>query len=432
MNKRILVMAPYPITKPQHGGQKRVAALVKFYEGIFEQTKFVAIFHKASYPDYSLEDIPLGGKELLDEIDKKPHAVDQIVGTAMDKDPHARSFSAKLLLEYKPDIIHIEQPYLYEGLSVLLKELGLTPRIIYGSANVEYEMKRAIYKELKVDDRDAKQLITETKELEERFSKEADLVLAVSESDAAAHRHMGARKVVVAPNGIDKIAASPTAKKYWREFMNKNNIDKAAVFIGSGHPPNYTSFLKMIGDDSTFLPAQYKIIIAGGVSEYFKTVFDYAHREKHKEFWNSIIPVGILEEDLLSGLLEEIETIMLPIQSGGGSNLKTAEAVVADAKVVATSYAFRGFERCRNLANVYIEDAPDKFKHKLLEVLDAPKKQRAADEKEIASSVLWENCLEPIAPAVMALRPRIIKPTIIRTKRLIRGSLRMVKRAITK
>lgn len=391
IDKRLLIISSYPILSPQHGGQKRALAEFEYYKTICKYVKFVAVFHRAYYANYSHEDILLGQPDIIDELDKNPYSAEMIGGKAIDKDIHVRSRMAKLLMEYKPDIIQIEQMYSYKGLEVLLRELSMRPRIIMSSQTVEYRMKEEILDGFNITKKKKKKLISEVKKLEERLCKKADVVFAVTKEDAAALKMLGAKKCVVVPNGINRVFATKSSRLYWRNFKIKQNIKQNILFIGSGHPPNWTGYNEIVGDDSSFLPKGAKILLGGGISEYFRQKYPQT-----SSFWDNSIPLGYLEEDRLAGLLEESDIIILPITSGGGSNLKTAEAILSGKKIVATSYAFRGFEEYKDLPNIYLGDNSNDFKKQIARAIKQPVEARTRQQQILASHVQWKYALAPI------------------------------------
>ena len=430
IRKKLLVIAPYPIASPRHGGQKRTKALVDNYRSFVRDVKFVAIFHKASYAEFDPDDIPLGQIENLELIDKKPYAMDQIIGKAIDNDTHVRSQFAKVLQEYRPDIIHVEQSFLYDGLSTLLNELNIHPYLIFGSQNIEYKMKAAIYDGQAIPEKEKKELVAQTREIEERFSKEASLVVAVSDGDGKALKEMGAKKVVIAPNGIERIQPTKEALAYWSSFKRTQGIRHMIGFIGSGHPPNYTGFIDTIGLDTTFLPKGAKIVMAGGVSEYFKATYNYKNTKKHASLWSGVVPVGFLDEDMLTGFIASCDVILLPITSGGGSNLKTAEALLSGKKIVATDYAFRGFEAYLKLPNIRRANEKLEFQEALQEALRTGYIEPTAKDVALARRVGWTYCLKGLKGAVR----RGILPTAKDLAKLSRSyagkAVRKVKRLL--
>jgi hypothetical protein len=158
-------------------------------------------------------------------------------------------------------------------------------------------------------------------------------------------------------------------------------------------------FEAMVGLDTRFVSKGAAIVLAGGISDYFTTT--YPQKDKNaKQLWAHCIPVGQLSEDRLSGLLHSSDVILLPITQGGGSNLKTAEAVLSSKKVVATPYAFRGYEQYRKLPNITIAGDHDAFQEAIVQSLRSPYVKRSSSQRRQAQRVRWEECLKPIAPAV--------------------------------
>lgn len=408
INQKVLVVAPYPIAKPRHGGQKRAEAIYKYYKSLFSDVVFVGVFHRGQYPDWGESDILLGDISIISQIDKKPYASEIISGKAIDKDIHVRSYFAELLKNFQPDIIHIEQPYPYLGIRVLLKELGMNPKIVFGSQNIEYILKERICNELNVSKKVSQEIIQDTREVEEKLSREASLVVAVNKEDATFHRSVGAKRCIVAPNGISITQPSAESNKFWSEFKKKNKVSKLVAFVGSGHPPNWMGFVDVVGLDLSFLPEDSKIVIAGGVASHFKK-----ESKANKSFWRKVELVENIEDDLLGGLIYASDVILLPILTERGSNLKTAEAILSRKKIVATQFALRGFEDYLDLPNLYMAKELKSFNALLARALDSPYKKPTKAQETLADQVKWENCLKPMEPGLRAVSKRSIKYIVI-------------------
>jgi glycosyltransferase involved in cell wall biosynthesis len=420
IKKKILVIAPYPITKPYHGGQKRTKALTVFYKRVFSRVKYVGIFHRGQYPDWSPDDMPLGDPEIIRKVDEQPYLAELITGEAIDRDIHIRSYMAKLLNEYRPDIIHIEQPFPYLGLKVLLSELKLNPFLIYGSQNIEYPLKKRILSELKAPEEIINETTEKTHKLEVELARKSDLVLAVNKEDSITLTKFGAKNILIVPNGIDRVRPSKEDIYFWEQYKKSNSIKKVVVFIGSGHPPNWEGFLKMVGDDTAFMPESSKILIAGGVANYFKNEF----KNKNNNFWKGVKLIGQLEEKRLAALLEVCDLIILPITTARGSNLKTAEAILSGKKFVGTPSTLQGFEAYRNLPNTFIADSRDKFRESIIMALTAEYIPRTNKERRLAENVRWDKTLLTLMPS---LRKIARMATIMRIKRKAREPARIIK-----
>jgi hypothetical protein len=364
--------------------------------------RFVGVFLKEAYPDYSPDDLIISQPDVVNKINEAPYASDLTTGEAINTDLGVRHKMMQLLTIYKPHLIHIEQVYPYYGLVPLMTELNVKPKLVYGSQNIEYTMKQKIYEGLRLPEDIAKATVKKIKDLEESFSREADLVITVNEADAKSHREMGAKKVFVAPNGIDKVIPSKQATSYWQKFKRDNAVKQVLTFISSAHPPNWEGFLSMVGDDLKFVPDGAKIFIAGGVADYFIRAYNYGAKS-HKAFWDKVVPVERPSDDKLSGLIRESELILLPITTPRGSNLKTAEAILSGKKIVATKYAFRGFEEYNKLPNIYIANTQEEFRRSIIKALNSEYIVRAPQEVDLAQHVQWQYCLAPLRPALKNL-----------------------------
>jgi glycosyltransferase involved in cell wall biosynthesis len=102
--------------------------------------------------------------------------------------------------------------------------------------------------------------------------------------------------------------------------------------------------------------------------------------------------LGIRSNDELNKLIASANVILLPIPYGGGSNLKTAEALVSGRPVVGTTKSFRTFESFANSRNVVIADDVDSFREACFNFVSEklPTVYRYGHEK-----LMWENTLLP-------------------------------------
>jgi hypothetical protein len=400
-NKKILVISNYPIKEPLHGGQKRVAAIVDEYKKVFLKVKFVAIFVREHYPIYSNEDIYLTGKWA--ELVKGNHLTSDIeIGKAMINSPSTRKKIEKLLLTFKPDIIQLEQAFPYIGLKKILGDLGIKPKIVYSSQNIEAPMREEIMINDGANENDAKEAFSVISDTEIYLAKNADLLTTVSKSDGDYYRSKGAKKYVLAMNGTSPTKATFVAKLYWKKYFQRKSVKQIALFVGSGHLPNVSGFNKTIGFRVGFIPADARLVIAGGVGNSLDTNFDYKDLLS-APFWRRVINLGILKQELLEGLIEYSDIILLPIIEGGGSNLKTAEAILSNKKIVATPFAFRGYETYLKLPNIWIADTPLDFKKAIVEAFKSALKERSTDEMALANTVQWKFTLKNMVNEVIKL-----------------------------
>ena len=393
IGKKILIVSTYPIKNPMHGGQKRTYAINEAYKKIFSNAKHCAVYYKPFYAYSDIDDIALGPtSERL--VMQSPLSGDIICGEAIYNDVLVKNKMEKLLQDFKPDIIHIEQPFPYLGLKPLLKDLRMNPKIVFGSQNIEAPMKRKILESVNVSETKINDTVKLIVELEKTLSRESDLVVACTNNDLVFHKKLGATNLVLAQNGVTKTTTTPNSIAYWKTKFQDLGVNKIAVFVGSAHPPNWSGFIQMIGKGLGFVPYDSRIVVAGSICDYFeREIKTEALNIEDTTFWLRAYLAGRLSEERLVALIEQADIMILPITEGGGSNLKTAEAILANKKVVATDHALRSFEWFRDFPNVWVANDKITFQECIQHALVVPFVERTAEQTKLAKQVEWRNCL---------------------------------------
>lgn len=403
INKRILVFTTYPIKKPQHGGQKRTYAIVEAYKANFSAVRHCAVFFGGSYADSGQYDITLSAasQQLASQA---PLTGDIICGQAIYQDSKVKRKVTNLLRDFRPDIIHIEQPYVYLGLKPLLQELGITPKLIFGSQNIEAPMKREILEGANTPEQSIAQAVKIIADVEAELTRDSQLVVACTKEDLRAHAQLEARKLVLAPNGISTIKTSKSAQQHWQKVFSNVGVTSKVLFVGSAHPPNWTGFLDMVGKGLGFIPHNTRLVLAGSICDYFeREILEDAPDIEDATFWLRAYSAGRLSEDRLGALIKQSDVMLLPITEGGGSNLKTAEAILANKKVVTTSHALRSFEWFKDFPNVWVADSKQEFCESITVALKTPFVERTDAQTKQTQRVKWESCLADLVKEVKAL-----------------------------
>lgn len=393
MKRKILIIGGFPIEQAQHGGQKRARAFFDAYVAAGHNVRYVAVYSHGAYPVSGSSDIAVG-PETERKIANMPELADYVVGMAIASDSRVRHRLEKLLKAFDPDIVQLEQAFPYAGLREIIADLHLRAKLVYSSQNIEHEMKRSILEQAGLLNPANIAALNDIAALEIEFSKRCDLLLAVSDSDLAAHQAMGASQCVLAPNGMT--TDKPTARQieHVRQMLSERQAEKLVLFVGSAHLPNWTGFEDLVGFGVGFLPYNIRLGIAGGISVQMVQRSSNTQDIKKISFWNRAIPFGRISDQELAALLYLADVVILPISSGGGSNLKTAEALLSQKPIVASSFAFRGFDAYRDFPNVHIADNPIDFRQAILDVVASGKPQLSDNQKLVISKVGWGACLE--------------------------------------
>lgn len=385
--ERLLVVSPYPIVRPLHGGQKRVQALVERYSELAD-VHIVAVYQKDAFDEAADNDIMIETPEIYSEIEQSAHRTEVILAEALQRDTAVKDAFVAQLRAYRPTIIHVEQPYFMKAVTEILAELGLHPLIIFGSQNVEWKMKEQIYTD-KLEATELKKFIDSIRIIEREALQLADVTYAVSGDDARQLKELCHSRVFVVANGAS-VPAVNASEGRWSDYKRQNQLRHILAFIGSAHPPNVTGYKQLIQglklDDTT------RVVVAGSVSKLIDEETD------------GIVVAGIVSDDELNNLLSTADSILLPIVSGGGSNLKTAEAILSGKKVIATEFAFRGFEKLQSLPTVYIASNQSEFQAQIEAASEVGTVTLSKREKRLASKVTWGYSLRSLGRILFYLR----------------------------
>ena len=311
--------------------------------------------------------------------------------------PHRREI-AKFLEDFRPDIIALEQCWLWPALREYMEACTPEARfsIVYSSQNVEQELlaQEAAIPGAETDLWSARRAA----DIESDLVSKADLVVAVSEQDAAYFRKLNPG-VVVAANGIWP-RATPVGLDYWASRFAGL---RTALFIGSGHPPNANGFLELTKPDLGFLSPAERIVVVGGVASQIEGDQRFLRGGDVNHARTELL--GVRDAGTLSALIELADVVILPILEGGGSNIKTAEALYNRKSIVATSFAFRGFEPFKHWPNVQLADNPADFQVLLVKALRSERYDPGSTDVAQLDRLLWTATLQDL-PDQFAALPR--------------------------
>ena len=383
---KIVTLSTYPVSQPFHGGQRRLDAILRCLRKAGHEAEALPLFFASNYPDHDATEArtALPGS-LLRDLYEAGLREDLHMHRLLEPGVRAFDEARARLKEIGPDVLFFEQPWLFPLLDALLEVLPDPDRVrvVYGSQNVESVLVPERYR-------------AETRALEEAMVRRADLVIAVSAADAgvlAGWRPAGGRAVpvVVAPNGcwppeIDTTLPRPLDEDY-------------VLMVGSGHAPNAEGYWDVIGRIPGCIPPDARLVVAGGVGELLKN--DPRHRHFRRLNDHLVQVTGMVSEERLQALLAHARAILLPIKSGGGTNLKTAEALLTLKPVIAMRPAFRGFEEAMTLGGVHVAETEDAFRGYVRGLFagDLAGERRAED----VAQYTWTATLDALAPAFAGL-----------------------------
>ncbi|MCA0012911.1 glycosyltransferase [Mesorhizobium sp. B292B1B] len=379
--RKVLHLIPFPIANALHGGQIRARETNAVLRGAGLDVRTACIFDAGLYPNAS-PDIDLSG-----ELPSAPWQLrDFVTAKAFAENDRKFGAFAELLNAAKPDLIVFEEPWLGKAL-LKAKAQGLfTCPILYNSYNVEFIAKGNILADAGISDRE--KWVDEIRDLEREIVSSA-AVTACTAEDAKTLSPWAETEISIAPNGATKRKRSHLSG-ILHQGISPNS--RYALFVGSGHPPNVAGFRDLVLRSLPALTSAHRVIVAGSVcdplySELESSGLPYMSRDK-------IGLLGTVTDFALDCLIKNASAILLPITYGGGSNLKTAEALLSGKPIVATRKAFRAYEDFSDADTVTLADTPKEFGSAIRHALS--RESRKAKEDPRLERLLWSNTLKPI------------------------------------
>jgi glycosyltransferase involved in cell wall biosynthesis len=286
-----------------------------------------------------------------------------------------KNFHSDLYIDGVPDAVIFDHPWLWEE-AKRLKERYPDIKIIHSSHNLEWTLKRDLLNGL--DSNQIDTVVDFLEDVESEIANLCDLIICVKEDEANWFRQQGADNVIVANNGTNTVPRSPKSEKPY------------ALVVGSGHPPNVEGSLEYLFNAVNWLPNGTDLMFVGSMCG---ALSGNLGKERNNKRNTSIMFLGIRSDDDLIKLIESASVILLPIPYGGGSNLKTAEALSSGRPIVSTTKAFRGFEEFINSENVYVSDDLPSFRE--MTMMYCISKQDSIMRKGI-ENLSWNKSLKPI------------------------------------
>ncbi|WP_457587931.1 hypothetical protein [Ensifer canadensis] len=393
----LLILTTYPLVNPMHGGQIRARNLAEKFKCNGWHVETVA------YVDEDTHE-PIGANDKL--FERKNDLYNSFEGEEIlflnDLQISKHVSSQDVVNEFlkavpsRLDAIHVEQPWLWPLASAYRKNVNRECTLIYGSANIESGLKVDILKSLGGQKRSVllKKVYEQIDELEKTASREADIVVGVSQADLDTIKTWVPKgKLILAPNGVAPLTAQENYLEKWREKLRGVRF---LLYAASAHPPNFTNFSEIVGGSLGSFPPNTKLAVVGSVSQHIyeqcaRGVFSGVNLSRLELLFQ------VSNEDL-AAIKALCHGFFLPIPFGGGTNLKTAEALQSGKFVVGTKEAFRGFESYSSLSGVHIADNPEQLHAAVRNVMridGAPLRNEGA-----VDALSWDHCFEPLLRAV--------------------------------
>jgi glycosyltransferase involved in cell wall biosynthesis len=358
----VLQLLPYANDGAIHGGKIRAREIRSTI--LREQAKIETIF--------------LGDLEFIQESDEFNL---NGIPNSLVADVNLLNCNYKLNKVNMPNlrIILFEQPWAWNEVK-RLKISNPKAVVVYSGHNVEYPLKEKILKPQ--FGRQGVEISNQIRKIEIEIAKTADYIFTVSQEDANWYSVYSKNTPIVAQNGtsINETLAHP-------EYESDSPY---GLVVGSAHPPNIEGCLRFLSEPDLWLPKSTRIVVAGSLSLALR---DHWHALQNRWGQSCVKSISAVNDLDLSRLINGCHVLLLPIAYGGGTNLKTAEALASGRPIVATQQAFRGFKKYSGEKFVSLVDNSMEFKLETIKRLMQPKLTFTPRD---VNDLKWENSLADI------------------------------------
>jgi glycosyltransferase involved in cell wall biosynthesis len=386
--RKVLQLSTYPIRPRVSGGQRRAGAIFDAYRRAGIDARYAAVLDPAAFPETrpGPTDFVVGPRARRAAA-AQPYLPDLLHGELFDLDHECRAPLVAFWNRFAPDLVQLEQSYLWPGVRRFFAD-GAVRRVpvVYSSQNHEAAMKAGIYARVLAPDI-AADAAARVREAEADLVRSADLVVAVSTADAEVFRALGAKRLAVVRNGSDRVTASPAGIAKWEKALFAGITRSFVFFVSSNHVPNYVGFEQMVGTSLAFLPPDACIVVAGGVAEHVARQPAFAEGSHLNRSRLRLLGKGLSDDDL-AALTLLANAVLLPITDGGGSNIKTVEALLSGRPVIAAPFALRSYEEFRGLGRLSVCGEPAAFRAAVAAAVRQPRSPSAPPEPAL-DAVTW-------------------------------------------
>lgn len=407
---RVLQLSTHTTLIPRHGGKLRSHHIGR----VLHQNGF--LLQRLAFCHRSPDDIEDSNEPIIDvgrspywrscEFEQlgswKQYLYDYLSTVAALQTPSLLAEFDNYILNMAPDLVLLEHPWTWPLLSRYNAVSSGAMRVIYSSQNVEADLKRRILLNegvsLPTD------VLKSVEGLERDLVQKSAGVAACTVSDANVFASWGCARVVVAPNGGVFRARDHLVHILPRPLEPQHSY---ALVVGSAHPPNISGFVELVAPTLSSLRPLERIVIAGSAGPAI--ISELQSRGLGTMLDDRLVSLGVVDELYLDCLIANCKVLLLPILYGGGSNVKTAEALLSGRPVIASEAAMRGFDEFRLTPGLTVAADVQCFGEALLDLLAAPF-QAGVAAAETRSGLLWDETIRPLVDLLHELDSRC-KPT---------------------
>ena len=305
----------------------------------------------------------------------------------------------RYLVAQPPQFVWLEQPWLMPLVDAVGWPSGA--QLVYSSQNVEYKLK-VVLENLHnpAGDLPNAALVEQVRQIEAEAVERAALVFSICEADRKDLLATFGKNSVVLPNGSSIGLAQPDpGSRFAAEFHQPGR--RFFGFAASSYLPNQAGLAAIADPSLAFLPPNARIALAGSISN---AVNDHPQIRRH---WalnaKRLSCFGFLSAADFTQFSLHLPCTLVPIFHGGGSNLKTADALASGTEVIASAESMVGYEDVvsDDDSNLTVVHSALEFRTAMLEVLSRDPRPRVATAR--AELLSWPARLRAAATTLAGL-----------------------------
>lgn len=384
---RVVTFGSDAIGSPTYGGEQRSEGLNRIYRDHAESWRieptyvydrhFMTYFRPAKPRPFTIvrkiRDFWHGAPpDLVVELGNRPKAAAEL----------NRELARYRRLVDQADVVQFEHPFAYPFFASQLEGKA----VIYSSHNIESQILADYFQRMLPDANEFQRLDSRIRRWESELVRRADLVIACTERDSRHYRDAGARRLCLATNG-----ARPLRQLDSPALANVP-FEQYVLFISSAWRPNVDSLLAYCA--GLELPEGSGVVCVGGIGDAMVPGVESLRTNPSFHF------TGEIDEDRLAAIATGSKALIVPMLAAGGSNIKTAQALMSSKPLIATPDALRGFEAFAASAGVHVHETPRGFAAEIARQLEAePREFERADTRVLR----WSEALRPACRALEEL-----------------------------
>ncbi len=398
---KILQISTHATLRPRYGGPLRSNQIARCLEHAgFEVDRIAVCWLLDEVPDRRDRCIPIAGSPFWSSSDGREASTwiaswrTTDTARAIEDARELLNQLVSLIANASPDVLLLQHPWTWPLIKNFPGVQADSIRVIYSSHNVEAALKRRMIEDAAVSAPPEVLMGVET--LERDLVASAWATVACTDADAKVYQSWGASRVAVANNGAaikdrdNLVGVLPWPLTTDHSF---------ALFIGSDYLPNSSGFIKYVAPALPRLKPNKRVVVAGSVSDRIKAELGRPLLQHYED--GRLVCLGFVDDLALDALIANAGALLLPIEYGGGSHLKTAEALASGRPIIGTTASFRGFSEYTGLPRVTIANTATDFETAIHDSLAAPGRRLSdlASPREIA----WEKTLDPLLQMVRSM-----------------------------